>query len=382
MRDSMARLQLMGERAAPVFVRGQGSWLWDAEGRAYLDFEQGMGGNSFGHSPTLLLDALRRQAELLISPGRQQCSRGQLKLAARLCEATGSERVAFCSGADQANGVAVRLALQWAAEQNPAADTLVLIDDSHADLPLQLGVTRVLRVPFNDLEALAAVVDLRCAAVLIEPVQLTRGVVPATLEYLQGAQRLCREQGAVLILDETSSGMGRCGALLAEELYGVRADLFTLGSALGGGLPLAAVLARGRIGHAADTALPQASPGEALLTVAAVSVLKAVLDGSFFAQAREVAEHLREGLAQLSRRHAHGPLRGHGLMLGLPLIGQSASAVQQAARNHGVLFGIAGEDCLRLSPALTVSHGNIEEMLRRLGRALQDVEQCCAEEVA
>ncbi|MFI7866591.1 aspartate aminotransferase family protein [Ectopseudomonas khazarica] len=381
MRDSMARLQLMGERAAPVFVRGQGSWLWDAEGRAYLDFEQGMGGNSLGHSPTLLLDALRRQAELLVSPGRQYCSRGQLKLAARLCEATGSERVAFCSGPVEANGLAVRLALQWAAEQNPAADTLVVLDGSHVELPAQLGATRVLRVPFNDLEALAAVVDLRCAAVLIEPLQLARGVVPATLEYLQGAQRLCREQGAVLILDESGSGMGRCGALLAEELYGVRADLFTLGSALAGGLPLAAVLARGRIANAAADALPQACPGEALLTVAGVAVLGAVLDGSFFAQTREVAEHLREGLAHLARRHAHGPLRGHGLMLGLPLIGQRARVVQRAAREQGLLLGMAGDECLRLSPALTVSHGNVEEMLRRLGRALQRVEQRC-EEVA
>ena len=115
-----------------------------------------------------------------------------------------------------------------AAEQKPAADTLVLLDGSHLALPLHLGATRVIRVPFNDLEALAAVVDLRCAAVLIEPVQLSAGVVPATLEYLQGAQRLCREQGAVLILDETGSGMGRCGALLAEELYGVRAGVLPM----------------------------------------------------------------------------------------------------------------------------------------------------------
>lgn len=380
MREGMGRLHLMGERAAPLFVRGQGSWLWDGEGRAYLDCDQGQGGNSLGHSPTLLLDAMRRQAELLISPGREQCTRGQLKLAARLCQATGSERAAFCNDAAQANALAVRLALLAAAEQKPAADTLVLLDSSHLALPLHLGATRVVRVPFNDLEALAAVVDLRCAAVLIEPVQLSAGVVPATLEYLQGAQRLCREQGAVLILDETGSGMGRCGALLAEELYGVRADLLTLGCALGGGLPLAAVLARGR---SADQASDWLSPcaGEALLTVAGVAVLGALLDGGFFAQVREVAEHLREGLAQLSRRHGHGALRGHGLLLGLPLIGVSACAVQRAARDQGLLLGIARRDCLRLSPALTVSHGNVEEMLRRLNRALQRVEQPC-EEVA
>lgn len=256
----------------------------------------------------------------------------------------------------------------------------MLLDGSHLALPLHLGATRVVRVPFNDLEALAAVVDLRCAAVLIEPVQQAAGVVPATLEYLQGAQRLCREQGAVLILDETGSGMGRCGALLAEELYGVRADLLTLGCALGGGLPIAAVLARGRIAEASAALLP-AYPAEALLTVAGVAVLGAVLEGSFFSQVCDVSEHLREGLARLSRCHGHGSLRGHGLLLGLPLIGLSARVVQRAAREQGLLLGVARSDCLCLSPALTVSHGNVEEMLRRLGRALQRVEQRC-EEVA
>ncbi|GIZ12678.1 aspartate aminotransferase family protein [Pseudomonas sp. NCCP-436] len=374
MRDLMARLHLMGERSGPLFVRGQGSWLWDAEGRAFLDFDQDQGANSFGHSPSLLLAALHRQAELLISPGRGQCSRGQLKLAAQLCQAVGSERVTFCSDARQAAALAVRLALHWASEQNPEADSLVLVEgNSFGPLP-ETVAGRVLKVSFNDLDALAAALDSRCAAVLIEPVQQAAGVVPATLEYLQGAQRLCREQGAVLILDEAGSGMGRCGTLLAEELYGVRADLLILGNGLAGGLPLAALLARGRIASQSDAELAPRFSGEALLAAAGVAVLNSVLEGSFLAQVREVAGHLREGLAHLARCHGHGPLRGHGLLVGLPLIGQSAATVQRAACEQGLLIGIARDDCLRLTPALTVSHGNVEEMLRRLGRALQSVE--------
>lgn len=374
MRDLMARLHLMGERIGPLFVRGQGSWLWDAEGRAFLDFDQDQGANSLGHSPSLLLATLRRQAELLISPGRGQCSRGQLKLATQLCQAAGSERVTFCCDARQAVALAVRLALHWASEQNPEADSLVLVEGNSFEPLPETAAGRVLKVPFNDLEALAAAIDSRCAAVLIEPVQPAVGMVPATLEYLQGAQRLCREQGAVLILDEAGSGMGRCGTLLAEELYGVRADLLILGSGLAGGLPLAALLARGRIAAQNDAELTARFSGEALLTAVGVAVLKTVLEGSFLAQVREVAEHLREGLAHLARRHGHGPLRGHGLLVGLPLIGQSAAAVQRAACEQGLLIGISRDDCLRLTPALTVSHGNVEEMLRRLGRALQSVE--------
>lgn len=379
MRDAMARLHLMGERSPQLFVRGQGSWLWNAEGQAYLDFDQGQGSNSLGHSPKVLLEAMRRHAELLINPGSELCSRGQLKLASRLCQATGSERVAFCASAGQANALALRLALRRAREQGREVDRLILIEGSPCDALAVDAALHVQRVPFNDLEALAAVLDQRCAALLIEPVQQTAGVVPATLEYLQGAQRLCREQGVVLILDETSSGMGRCGALLAEELYGVRADLLTLGSSLGGGLPLAAVLARGAVcGEQHDESL-EAFAAEALLTSVGAAVLGSVLEGGFFEQIRSVAEHLGEGLAHVARRHGHGPLRGQGLLLGVPLIGASARCVAEAAREQGLLLGISRNDCLRLSPALTVSHGNVEEMLRRLDRAFGQVKHVRAE---
>lgn len=374
MRDVMARMHLMGEHTESLFVRGQGSWLWDADGHAYLDFDQGNGGNVLGHSPKLLLEALGRQGEMLINPGSHQCSRGQLKLAAKLCQATGSERAAFCSSPSHANRLAISLALQWAREHNPQADTLIVARGGMGGEALAGLASRVIEVPFNDLDALISAVDQRCAAVLLEPV-LSQGLVPATLEYIQGAQRLCRDQAAALLLDETVTAIGRCGALLAEELYGVRADVVTVGCALAGGLPMAAVVVRGTLCEAQSTLNAGEFPGEALLTTAGVSVLRAVLEGDFLGQVREVADHVREGLATVARRHGHGPLRGQGLLLGLPLIGMPAPMVVRTAREQGLLIGCCASDCLSLSPALTVSHGNVEEMLRRLDRAFERANQ-------
>lgn len=370
MRDAMARLHLMGGRSKHLFVRGQGSWLWDAEGRAYLDFNQGQASNSLGHSPTVLVDTLRRQSEQLINLDGEHCSRGQLKLAARLCQATGSEQVAFCDSAEQANALAVQLALRWARTRRAAADTLVLAGGGTHGLSAEACGIRQVRVSYNDLDALSTALDARVAALLLAPVQIDDGLVPATLEYLQGAQRLCQERDVLLLLDEGHSAIGRCGALLAEELYGVRADLLSLGTGLAGGLPLAAVLVRGGV---AFDELPEHCPASALFSAAGVAVLGTVLESGFLAQVCDVAEHLREGLARIARRHGHGPLRGHGLLLGLPLIGQSACVVAQAAFEQGLLIGVSREDCLRLSPALTVSHGNVEEMLRRLSRAMDRV---------
>ncbi|WP_313518778.1 aminotransferase class III-fold pyridoxal phosphate-dependent enzyme, partial [Pseudomonas sp.] len=252
MRDIQARLRLMHtiERPDQVFVRGQGSWLWDNGGRAYLDFHQGGAANSLGHSPSVLVEALQRQAENLLNPGPSFYNRSLLKLAARLCQATGSEQAYFLNSGAEANEAAVQLARKWGRLHRGGARKVISASQSGHGLTFgalsEQGEAHngFGSVPFNDLAALQAAVDDDCVAVLLEPVQGDAGVIPATLEYLQGAERLCRERGLLLILDEVQTGIGRCGSLLAEELYGVRADIVTLGKGLGGGVPLAALLAR------------------------------------------------------------------------------------------------------------------------------------------
>ncbi|WP_263144446.1 aminotransferase class III-fold pyridoxal phosphate-dependent enzyme [Pseudomonas sp. RIT-PI-AD] len=395
MRDPLANRRLMHtlERPSQLFVRGQGSWLWDVEGRAYLDFSQGWAVNSLGHSPSVLVDALKHQAEYLIDPGPAFYNRCVLDLAARLCQATGSQQVHFLNSGAEANQAAIRLARKWGRLHRGGAWRIVTARRSdHEHLPTAFDAqvppsppmpvaTGMDSVPYNDLEALRAAIGPETVAVMLEPVQGDAGVIPATLEYLQGAARACRERGVLFILDEMQTGIGRCGALLAEDLYGVRADILSLGKGLGGGVPLAALLARGNACCLEPGEQGGAHHGgNALMSAAGLAVLDTVLEPGFLDHVREVSEHLREGLARIARREGHGPLRGHGLLLGLPLIRLSAAAVVRTALEEGLLIDAPQAGCLRFTPALTISHGNIDEMLKRLARAFARCRRLAAEE--
>ncbi|HCV38789.1 aminotransferase class III-fold pyridoxal phosphate-dependent enzyme [Pseudomonas vlassakiae] len=371
------------ERAAQVFVRGQGSWLWDSEGHAYLDFTQGGAVNSLGHSPTALVKALGNQAQALINPGAGYHSRGLLALVNRLCQSTGSDQAYLLnSGAEACEG-AIKLARKWGQlNRNGAYHIITASQACHgrslgalsASDPLpcnrcEPGLPGFSKVPFNDLAALHAEVDSRTVAIMLEPIQGEAGVIPATREYLQGVEKLCRELGILLILDEVQTGIGRCGALLAEQTYGVRADIITLGKGLGGGVPLAALLARGTACCAEPGELEGSHHGNSLMSAAGLAVLETVLEPGFFEQVQDSGRHLRDGLSRLAGRYGQGQVRGQGLLWALQLQESLAKELVEAALHEGLLLNAPQADVVRFSPALTVSKGNIDEMLLRLARA-------------
>jgi acetylornithine/N-succinyldiaminopimelate aminotransferase len=380
---SRERLMPSTERAAQVFVRGQGSWLWDNEGHAYLDFTQGGAVNSLGHSPTALVKALGNQAQALINPGAGYHSHGLLALVNRLCQSTGSDQAYLLnSGAEACEG-AIKLARKWGQlHRNGAYHIITASQACHgrslgalsASDPLpcnrcEPGLPGFSKVPFNDLAALHAEVDSRTVAIMLEPVQGEAGVIPATREYLQGVEQLCRELGILLILDEVQTGIGRCGALLAEQTYGVRADIITLGKGLGGGVPLAALLARGTACCAEPGELEGSHHGNALMSAAGLAVLETVLEQGFFEQVQDSGRHLRDGLSRLAGRYGQGEVRGQGLLWALQLHENLAGELVEAALHEGLLLNAPQPDVVRFSPALTVSKGNIDEMLLRLARA-------------
>jgi acetylornithine/N-succinyldiaminopimelate aminotransferase len=381
-RDISSRCLMPGaERTDPVFVRGQGSWLWDCEGRPYLDFSQGGAVNSLGHSPTVLVRALNAQAMALINPGAGLHHRGVVDLAQRLCESTGSDQAYLLNSGSEACEAAIKLARKWgqthrggaigiiAARQSCHGKSIAGLSASGCDDSLP-GFSRV---PFNDLAALHRAVDAQTVAIILEPIQSEAGVIPATQDYLQGVAKLCRELGILLILDEVQTGIGRCGTLLCEETYGIRADIIALGKGLGGGVPLAAVLARGQACCAEPGELEGSHHGNALMTAAGLAVLHSVLDPGFLAGVRETGEYLQHGLLRLSLRYQHGEVRGQGLLWGLQLNADCAAEVVAAAQLEGLLLNAPQANCLRFSPALTVSRANIDEMLQRLGRAFARV---------
>lgn len=390
MNNAVSRACLMPsvERPAQVFVRGQGSWMWDSDSRAYLDFTQGGAANCLGHSPAVLTRAIAEQAQSLINPGSGFFNRGMLDLAERLCHSTGSDQVHFLNTGAEANEGAIKLARKWGQLHRGGAHRIITATGScHGrsfgamsasgsgtfDNRFEPQLPGFINVPFNDLPALHAAVDAQTVAIMLEPVQSEAGVIPATEHYLKGVERLCRELGILLILDEVHTGMGRCGTLLAEQNYGIRADVITLGKGLGGGVPLAALLARGKACCLEADELGGTHHGNALMTAAGSAVLETLVEKGFLQQVRDAGQHLREGLGRLANRYAQGELRGQGLMWGLTLSDDSADEVVKAALYEGLLITAPQPDCLRFTPALCVSKGNIDEMLLRLARAFSRV---------
>lgn len=374
------------ERPRQTFVRGQGSWLWDSDDRAYLDFTQGGAANSLGHSPSVLVNAISAQAQALINPGFGLHNRAQLTLADRLCQSTGSDQAYLLNSGTEACEAAIKLARKWGQLHRGGASRIITASGSchgHGFAAMSASdcqrnrfepqLPGFSRIPFNDLPALHAAVDAQTVAIMLEPIQSEAGVIPATEHYLKGVERLCRELGILLILDEVQTGVGRCGTLLAEQAYGVRADITVLGKGLGGGVPVAALLARGTACCFAPGELHGTHHGNALMSAAGLAVLDSVLDHGFFEHVRESAQHLREGLARLANRYDHGGLRGQGLLWGLTLSDDSADAVVKAALYEGLLLNAPQTNCLRFTPALTVSKANIDEMLLRLTRAFSRV---------
>ncbi|KAA0978439.1 aspartate aminotransferase family protein [Pseudomonas sp. ANT_H12B] len=376
------------ERPKQIFVRGQGSWLWDSDDRAYLDFSQGVGANSLGHSPSVLVNAIAAQAQALINPGFGLHNRGMLNLAERLCASTGSDQAYLLNSGSEACEAAIKLARKWGQRHRGGASRIIVArqgchgrslgtisasGSSNLTNRFEPQLPGFSHVPFNDLPALHAAVDAQTVAIMLEPIQSEAGVIAATEHYLKGVERLCRDLGILLIFDEVQTGVGRCGTLLAEQSYGVRADIVILGKGLGGGVPLAALLARGRACCFDVGELMGTHHGNALMTASGLAVLDTVQDKGFLDHVRETGQHLREGLERLSHRYGHGELRGQGLLWGLTLSDDSADAVVKAALYEGLLINTPQPDCLRFTPALTVSKANIDEMLLRLARAFSRV---------
>ncbi|PVZ15697.1 MULTISPECIES: aspartate aminotransferase family protein [unclassified Pseudomonas] len=369
-------------RPERVFVRGQGSWLWDDTGRAYLDFTQGLGVNSLGHSPSALVEALQAQARELVNPGARWEHQGELALLQQLCRATESDFGYLLGTGSEACEAAVLLARQWGETHRRGAFGIITAQggchghglgarSSTARLRHGPGLQGFTQVPFNDLPALCAAINTDTVAIMLEPVQGEAGVRPAEVEYLQGVERLCRELGILLILDEVGTGVGRCGTMLAEQHYQVRADILTLGKGLGGGVGLAAVLTRERARALRLADFAGSHHGNPLACAAGRAVLQAVPE--LLGRVDDRGRHLRDGLSRLAQRYGLPVPRGLGLLWGLPLPQSDAAQVASAALQEGLLLDAPQADALRFTPALCVSRGNIDDMLARLGRALARV---------
>lgn len=385
MSDPFSAVMPVARRPDTVFVSGRGSWLTDRRGHRYLDFVQGWAVNALGHSHPAILHALRTQAEHLINPGPAFYNEAMVALASRLADLSGIDQVFFANSGAEANEGAIKLARKWGAVHRPGAHKIITFANGFHGRTLATMaasgkpgweslfrplVPGFVKVPYNDLAAVERAIDPHTVAVMLEPVQGEAGVIPATRAFLSGLRRLTQDAGLLLICDEVQTGMGRTGALFASQDYGVQPDIMTLGKGIGGGVPLSALLASRSASCFEPGDQGGTFNGNPLMCAAGLAVLETLTRPGFLEAVRDRGRYLRQGLADLAVAHDLGAVRGRGLLLALDTGTRDAAAIAAAAFRHRVLVNAPRSNTLRFMPALTVSRGEIDIFVRRLGAAL------------
>ncbi len=376
------------KRPPIIFVEGHGSWLKDQNGKQYLDFIQGWAVNAFGHSPDFLVEAISTQAKKLINCSPAFCNERMIRLADLIVKHTGLHRVFFANSGAEANEGAVKLARKWGGKYRGGAYEIITMDHAFHGRTLAMmsasgkaewqalyepKVPGFPKVPLNDLAAVAAAINDKTAAIMVEPIQGEAGVFVATDEFLKGLYEITREKGILLILDEIQTGMGRTGKLFAYEHSGSRPDILTLAKGIGGGVPLAALVAREEICCFDPGDQGGTFNGNPLMMAAGIAVFEALTKPGFLEAVQERGIYLRRGLENVSRQYGHGEVRGKGLLLALDLLREVGPQIVEESLKRGLLLNSPRKNTLRFMPSLIVSHDEINKMIAILQEVLQAV---------
>ncbi|MFG2620762.1 acetylornithine transaminase [Streptomyces sp. NPDC048507] len=364
-----------------ALVRGEGSTVWDEDGRAYADFTGGIAVNTLGHAHPALTAAVREQAARLGHVSNLFVAEPPVALAERLLELLGRPgRVFFSNSGTEAVEAAFKIARRTGRPHLVATDggfhgrttgALALTGQPAKRAPFLPLPGDVTHVPYGDAEALRAAVTERTAAVFLEPVQGEAGVVPAPAGYLRAAREITRARGSLLVLDEVQTGIGRTGHWFAHQAEpGADPDVITLAKGLGGGLPIGATVA---FGAAAGLLTPgqhgSTFGGNPIACAAALAVLETVEKDGLLARVTAMGERLREGIGAL-RHPLVREVRGAGLLVGVVLREPVAARVRRAAQDAGFLVNAAGPAVVRLAPALTVPQEQIDALVTALPAVL------------
>jgi acetylornithine/N-succinyldiaminopimelate aminotransferase len=368
-----------------VLVSGKGARLFDAEGKAYLDFAAGIAVNGFGYGDKKVLAAIKRQAAKLIHASNLFHTEPAAALADRLASLAFPSKVFFCNSGTEAVEGALKFARKVgresgrfefvAFERGFHGRTLGALSTTWSAKyrePFEPLLPGVRFAPWNDLAALDPLVGDNTAAVLIEPVQGEGGVRPASPEFLAGVANLARRKGALVVFDEVQSGLGRTGRMFAYEHAGVTPDILTLAKPLGGGLPMGAILIKEELAAAIKPGDHGSTfGGNPVVAAAALAVLDRLTAPGFLESIERRGAAILRGLKKLARRFPAqiAEVRGRGLMIGIEFRGE-AGEVLKGLRARDVLATKAGDTVLRLLPPLVISPRDIREFLSALEAVL------------
>ncbi|HJU52214.1 MAG TPA: acetylornithine transaminase [Acidimicrobiia bacterium] len=374
-------------RSEVVFVRGEGSWLYDDQGREYLDFLAGIAVVSVGHANPRVTGAVANQMATLGHVSNLFGSEPMARLADRLVGLSGLDRVFFANDGATANEAAIKLARRFGQKMGGVDRYRVvsLLDSFHGRTLATLAATGqpqkqatfaplppgFSQVPAGDIDALAAQVDDTTAAVLLETVQAEGGVFPMTDNYLREVRALCDARGALLIIDDVQAGLGRTGQWFSWQDRGIEPDIATSAKALANGLPIGACLARQEVAAAFQPGDHGTTfGGGPVVCAAALAVLDEIEERDLLANCRSRSAHL---VAGLKRIEGVTDVRGRGLLLAAVLEGEFAVEVAMRALAEGLIVNAVRPDAIRLTPPLTVSADEVDKALDLLTKAMAPV---------
>ncbi len=377
-------LMYITNRPELVFERGEGSWLYDHNGKAYLDFIQGWAVNCLGHCPPEIAAALNAQASRLINPSPAFYNGPMVELASLLTANSCFDRVFFANTGAEANEGAIKLARKWGRLNKGGAHEIITFDHSFHGRTLATmsasgkagwdtlyapQVPGFHKAAYNDIAAVDALIGPKTVAVMLEPVQGEGGVIAADIDFLKALRELTTARGVLLIVDEVQTGMGRTGKLFAHQHAGIEPDIMTLAKGIGGGVPLAALLAREAICCFEPGDQGGTYNGNPLMTAVGLAVLKALLAPGFLANVEARGQYLSQKLLELCARHGLKGERGSGLLRALVLADERGPDLVKRALElapQGLLLNSPRPNLLRFMPALNVSEAEIDLMIGML----------------
>jgi acetylornithine/N-succinyldiaminopimelate aminotransferase len=384
-------LMTFAKRYPVALVRGEGTRVWDSDGKEYLDFTGGIAVTALGHCHPKVVGTLREQAATLVHVSNLFHIPQQAQLAALLCEHSFADRVFFSNSGAEANETAIKLARKWAKEHGSSdrgdiismrggfhGRTLATVTATaqekyhHGFEPLPGGFKYV---AFNDLKALERAIDSRTAAVLVEPIQGEGGINVPDDGYLPGMRKLCDEAGILLVFDEIQTGMGRTGRLWAYEHSGITPDIMTVAKALANGVPIGATLATDDVARVFTPGTHGSTfGGNPLATAVGLTVFGTLIEDKLAERAGRMGKVLAQGLEAIRAKHpkAVKEIRGRGLLAGLDLVPPVADAVA-ACRERGLLVLTAGDNTLRLAPPLIVTDNEVAQACGIIDAALAGI---------
>lgn len=364
-----------------VIVKGKGSWVWDSNGKKYLDLFPGWGVNGLGHCHPAVIRAIKKQAKKLMHVPNNYYNEPQAKLAQLLIENSFKGKCFFCNSGAEANEGAIKLARRYGS-QNGKFEIITCHNSFHGRTLATLTATAQKKyqegfeplphgfkyVPFGDITALRSAICPHTIAVLIEPIQGEGGIQTAPREYFQQLRILCNEQKLLLIFDEVQTGMGRTGELFCYKHFGIEPDIITLAKALGGGMAIGAFIVKEYLtGVLTPGTHASTFGGNPLACSAGIAVIETIKKYSLLNSTKLLGDYLKKQFLELHKKFPHliKEVRGMGLMWGIDLHKPGSEIVKKCMEN-GLLINCTHDTVLRIMPAMTVTRRELKKGLKIL----------------